>query len=174
MEESKEIGELTQEELVRVYHPLPLDENPNDLWTHAIPLESQRKEQDIRAEADFMRELFLSNLPTVGSNKSTLISYFDRLQEAIENGEPIEYDGFDDNLNSESASSPRDYKYFSATLFKERSSRHPLLPDGEAMDDSTDCSEPWSPTHDQCEKFEAVPLIPKCENGEDPQDDGPQ
>ena len=155
MEETKEIDQTIE------------IKNPNDLWGHAISLEPIRKELDIKAEAELMRDLFSNHLPSDPANRSAIESYFDRLQEAIENGEKIEYDGFegDDDPNTF-------YKYFSADILKERSSRHALLPDGEGVADPPYSGDPWSPTSSQHSESADVSLLPVSENPEGSQDNG--
>lgn len=161
------------------------EQNPNDLWDHAIPLESKRKEIDLIAEAKFMRELYLTNLPGE-MDADAVNSYFDRLDESIKSGDTITGDTFisDDECddddeskdNGESTSDhpnpkKREYWYHSADLFKERASRHSPQSGGEDVDYSTILSNSWSATPDQHPVASDLPPISERTDGESSEDE---
>jgi len=77
---------------------------------------------DKLSELQFMKDLFLTKLP-MGDNRKHIDEYFSRLEELINNKENIKNDDFPDDDER------FDYKYFSPSLFKERSSRLSLQPD---------------------------------------------
>lgn len=70
-----------------------------------------------QAELEFMKDLFFHHLP-LGDNKKHIEEYFYRLQESIDNKEEIKNDDFPDDDDPKF-----EYRYFSPSLFKERSSR---------------------------------------------------
>lgn len=144
-------------------------ENPNDLWGHAIPLEGKRKELDLIAEAKYMRELYMEFLPG-DSDKSSITSYFDRLDEAIKNGVTPGFDEFDDKDRPDSE--PRDYRYYSATVLKERASQYSPLSCGENVDSADYVSGPWSPTPDQHSVTPPLSPVSECKNTETSEDAG--
>jgi hypothetical protein len=149
-------------------------ENPNDKWGHAIPLEDKRKELDLIAEAQFMRDLYLSYLPG-DTDKDQINLYFDRIDQSIKAGEPIKTDDFDPaSYPAPDADAPeRQYWYHSADVFKERASRHPSLSSGEDVGDTQDNSDVGSSAHDQHSGVETLPSISERTDGEDSQDDWP-
>ncbi len=121
----------------------------NDLWTHAKSLEEKRNEIDLKVELQALRELFFDYLP-LGEKTDYIENYFNRLEEAIDNKEHVERETFpDDDDGDESdqggdaatgtgppSKRKRDYKYFSATIFKEQASRHPPLASEKDVDRS--------------------------------------
>lgn len=154
-------------------------ENPNDLWGHAIPLEGKRKEIDLLAEAKFMRELYLTNLPGE-LDVDAVNDYFDRLDESIKSGENIPKDTFvddnecdDDNRKSteDDNNGDRQYWYYSADLFKERAGGYTSQPSGEDVDYSTILSNSWSATPDQHPLASDLPPVSERTDGEDSEDE---
>lgn len=113
----------------------------NDLWKHAQSLEDKRNEIDLKVELQALRELFFDKLP-LGEKTGYIENYFNRLEEAIYNKEHVERETFPDDssdtIDGESSSTgrKRDYKYFSASVFKEQASRHSPLPPQENVDSS--------------------------------------
>jgi len=71
---------------------------------------------DRQAEIEFIKDLFEHHLP-LGEDKKQIEEYFSRLQQAIVNKEEIKNEQFPDDDDT------NEYKYHSASLFKERASR---------------------------------------------------
>lgn len=165
-----------------------LESNPNDLWDHAIPLEGKRKEIDLIAEAKFMRELYLTNLPGE-IDRDNVNAYFDRLDESIKSGTTVPADDFpdepyddnsdegksiqDDDDSSSYNPSPKDrqYWYYSADLFKERARGYSLQSSGEDMDHPTVFSPAGGAAHDEHPVAADLPPISERTDGEDSEDE---
>lgn len=159
--------------------------NPNDLWGHAIPIESKREEFDLLAEAQFMRELYLTYLPG-DTDKDHINSYFDRIDDSIKAKEPISKDDFDPAHYTCAGASPEDggstecdnqptedrqYWYYSADLFKKRASGHPLQSGGEDVDHTESLSGQRGSAHDKYPLLETLPSIPQRTDSEDSEDE---
>lgn len=102
------------------------EENENDKWGHAIPLEDTRLWNDKEAEAEFMKDLLLNKLPC-GKDTSEIESYFDTIKKCIESQAPISNDCFPDDfgqidIDGVVTNPPDQYQYFSADLFKQQAS----------------------------------------------------
>ena len=101
------------------------EEDPNRKWGHAQSLEETRLWEDRKAELQYMKELFDVNLPT-GEKKEAVTTIFNLLEEAIDNkDQSIQNDKYDDDFGSVDidgavAEPPKQYKYFSADLFKQQ------------------------------------------------------
>jgi hypothetical protein len=101
------------------------EEDPNKKWGHAQSLEETRLWEDRKAELQYMKDLFDVNLPT-GEKKEAITTIFNQLEEAIDNKDQhIQNDKFNDDFGSIDidgavASPPKQYKYFSADLFKQQ------------------------------------------------------
>lgn len=113
-------------------------EDPNAKWAHAISAESMMKKKEAIAQLDYMRTLFYECLP-IGDRIEHIDNYFNELEKIIytkENADGINYEEFSD---PEPCEATREYRYNSATVFKERSERrHHLLPSGEGMESPSD------------------------------------
>lgn len=109
------------------------EEDPNAQWAHAQSLEPLADYLGVKAELQYMKDLFYNYLPTLGSNMSTIDEHFAELEQAIEEGKPIIREEFqDDDNTSNTRGNPssqdddpngREYRYFSASVFKEHASR---------------------------------------------------
>ena len=114
--------------------------NENDLWAHAEPVDEERLRVDRIGEFEFMKELFSNHLP-VGKNKEEIDKYFMDLEKVIYTNDyhKIKNDEFppsignecccglqhDDSKPTNNECQRRQYKYFSADLLKQQSSRIP-------------------------------------------------
>lgn len=103
------------------------EEDPNKKWGHAYSLEETRFWDDRKTELQYMKDLFDVNLPT-GERRENVTAIFNELEEAIDNKDPtIQNDKFDNDfgtidIDGAVASPPKQYKYFSADLFKQQAS----------------------------------------------------
>jgi hypothetical protein len=95
--------------------------NPNELWTHAQSAEKSVQKKARLAELEYMRDLFGDRLP-VGDELSEINSYFDHLEQVIENNGSIQDEQFeseqpiiDPETNTEAS-----YRYYSAPLSHQR------------------------------------------------------
>lgn len=147
-------------------------EDPNAVWGHASSIAPKREKDDLLAEIEYMRELFTCYLPADKDELPSLQEHFDRLKDHATNGELLGQDRFDDDDTG--SADERAYRYFSATLFKERSSQTPLLADGQDVGDSSDRHEPWSPSRDHNPISPHLSPIPECEDTQGAKDCGPQ
>lgn len=98
-----------------------INTDENDRWSHAISAEEKVNMKSRIAEYEFIKELFDSKLP-VGEERIELQSYLQRLEQAIENNEPIRNEEFPperDDLDPETGK-PISYKYYSSSLLKQR------------------------------------------------------
>lgn len=107
-----------------------MSDNPNDVWSHAVSIEEKRMKYDRRVELEYMKDLFLNKLP-IGDNVEHLQRYFNDLEKVIYTTDNVKNDEFPSN------DTERDYRYFSASLLKERASRDPDITNGENVADST-------------------------------------
>lgn len=112
-----------------------LELKQQDPWAHAGSLENERMLQDRKTELEHMRMLFMNVLP-VGKNRDDIISYFNRLEELIftKGHESVKNEQFPDDPDG----IQREYKYFSASISKERASKPQILPDQSLMDTPSD------------------------------------
>lgn len=149
--------------------------NEDDRWAHAESLESKRLADDRRAELEFMKTLFNDYLP-VGENREHIDQYFSRLedviftkdgnvQEAVKNERwptttiPSDTDGLEDRQP--------EYRYFSASLFKEHAGVPKHLGHGEDMDYSTDDDGLLHSTQDQYSFIDTAARVSKCDGTEE-------
>ena len=145
-----------------------INEDPNAVWGHATSIADKRQKDDVLAEIDYIRELFTCYLPTDQDNLSEIHAHLDKLKDHATNGEPLGEDQFgsDDNDDPEK----RDYRYFSASLFKERSSQPPLLAGVQDLGNTSDQDRPRSPPQDHHQGTADLPPIPECADTEGSQE----
>lgn len=129
----------------------------NDKWAHAQSLEGIMKERDMRAQLDFMRDLFENHLPVMNDG-ADIQNKLNQLEEDIKrNGGSYKHDNFpDDDENAE-----REYYYHSSTLFKQRAGLGGSWANEVVVDDSAVGHQQWSPT--PSDSSEPPPLSPVSE-----------
>lgn len=129
-------------------------EDNNKIWVHAQSAESIMKRQELEAQLEYMRELFMEKLP-IGDKKDHIMNYFNDIERVISTKEQyVEYERFDDD---DSCPKDRQYIYNSATLFKERSKcdgGH--IPIREGVEHTTDVTGTGTTVQDQSEIVELV------------------
>lgn len=126
--------------------------NPNDAWNHAGSIESKRMREDRRVELEQMKDLFLNKLP-IGDNKEHIEQYFNDLEKVIYTTDDVKNDEFPTD------DAQRDYRYFSASLLKERASRDPDITDGKDVANSTNAIGSTRTVQNGREESQHVPCV---------------
>ncbi len=141
------------------------EQNPNAEWAHAKSLEPQAEYYGLKAELQYMKDLFYYYLPTVGNNMSKIDDHFAQLEQALEEGRPIVREQFEDNDedNDDKGGNKPDYQYISASLFKERASRFIHGTDGLRVADSTDNASTECATQSDSAVSSPRSLVSECE-----------
>jgi len=129
-------------------------EDSNSLWEHAESAECIIKRQELEANLEYMKTLFIEKLP-VGEKLEHILNYFNDIERVISTKEQdVEYERFDDD---DPSAKDRQYVYNSATLFKERSKcDREYIPIREGVDDSSDVTGTGTTVQDQPEINEPV------------------
>lgn len=92
-------------------------------------MEEYIRKQNLKAELDFLLDLYQNYLPT-GKNDKEIKEYFSRLEELIFTTDGnVERESFPDDADSRD----RDYKYYSVDQFKQLASGHLHLPSEQNM-----------------------------------------
>jgi len=142
--------------------------NPNDLWSHAISLDAKKSDMDLRADFTFMKDLFYNKLP-IGESTENLDKYFNELEQVIftkDGSKHIQYDQFPDEPPNPDIPRP-DYKYFSPSVLKIRSSGHPQLTNQQNVESPAVLDAEGVSSQDQSQMSQSLPRVPECPEGTD-------
>lgn len=119
------------------------NEDVNSQWSHAVPLEETFAKRNSQAELSYLRDLFNTRLPVIDKTDKAN-EYFDFLQHCIDNATPIERETFEHDYPVDDRGQPvygedgnpiiPEYRYISASLFKELASRPKRGPGDQDLD----------------------------------------
>lgn len=141
----------------------------NDQWKHAGSAEHIIKRKALEAEVEFLRGMFTTVLPVSGPKEVEAINdYFNKLKEVISTIDDVDTIPREEFPDTDGSTPGRisDYKYFSATEAKERSSRYALFPDPQDVADSYHHGESRGPVQiydSELQDFQCVPQLPEGE-----------
>jgi len=113
---------------------------------------------NLKAELDFLRDLFFDKLP-MGEKKKNVEQLFSLLEEAIYNKDPDDIQREEFPPDDPAISGNRVYKYHSAAQFKKLASRHQQLTGQQDMDTTKDQQEVVSTEPNQHSKSEDVAYV---------------
>jgi hypothetical protein len=134
--------------------------------TGADSIIARRKRVD---ELRILKDLFLKELPVDDTKTQNIEEYFSRMEKAIYNNEPIDYDHFPSS-DDETVHGGRVYKYYPSLGPQELESRHHQSSCGPDVDSRKDQPSILSATESKSSTIEDMEHLPddqtKCETGE--------
>jgi len=117
----------------------------------------------LKAELEFMKDLYMHHLPVQEEKQAEVQKYFSRLEELISTTDDVTTIPRDEfPPDDPTTSGHREYKYHSSLEFKKQASRHPPQLRGQDMDSRESQQTDVSTTKDQSTRTQNVEHIPEC------------